>query len=193
MKLLQKHKNLIPLLILAGICLYTFFYILFGRGYHQGEYYDMMFSLQHYLAFAAVTLNIIVYFFFRRIFKFTLVGMLLLGLLNIINFTPNGFRVGVAIQDQFLIEIQPFSLLFIIVFYLPNREKIHKYVRKHLLHAPNPKKQAEASRERVAKFKAAFAKKPDASLLEMMQSQVIVPDASEAARQLLQERGAQLF
>jgi hypothetical protein len=38
MKPLQRYQNLVPLLLLAAICLYTSIVILTGPVYYEGEY-----------------------------------------------------------------------------------------------------------------------------------------------------------
>jgi hypothetical protein len=193
MKLLHLHKNLIPLLLLAIVCLYTIVVILTGQVSIEGESYDRTFSYHHYLAFTAIALNFGVYFWQRRLFRFTLVGMLALGLLNIIHFTPDQVSITLGFSDAVSIRVEPLSLVFIISYYFLNRNRankpLRKFLRTYVLPSPSPQKQVEARRERVAKFKVSFAKRSEESLLEMVRNRNVVPDALEAAKQILHERG----
>lgn len=184
MKLLQIHRNLIPLLILAGICVYTLFTILFDKVYYEGSYYDRSFTLPHYIGFAGVIVSLLVYFLRRTLFKPAIILTLTLGLFNLANFTPDKTSVGIG-----PIGVQPLSLLLIVVYYFLNKQSAHRLLRAYVIPTPSPQKQAENRRESIAKFKATFAKKSDESLLEIVKKRAVVPDALEAARQLLQERG----
>ncbi|GGG49920.1 hypothetical protein [Hymenobacter glacieicola] len=184
MKLYQTHKNLIPLLALSGVCIYTVLLILFDKVYYQGSYYDRAFSVPHDIGFAGVVVSLLVYFLKRSLFKPVLILTLTLGLFNFANFTPDKTSVGIG-----PIGIQPLSLLLIAIYYFLNKRSAHRLLRAYVLPSPSPQRQAENRLESVAKFKSAFARKSDESLLEIVQKRAVVPDALEAAKQLLQERG----
>lgn len=184
MKLFQTHKNLVPLLALSGVCIYTVLVILFDKVYYEGSYYDRSFTIPHCLGFAAVIVTFLVYFLKRSLFKPLLVLTLSLGLFNLINFTPDKTSIGIG-----PIGIQPLALLLLVVYYFLNKSSANRFLRAYVIPPPSPQKQAENRRESIAKFKATFAKKSDESLQEIVQKQAVVPDALEAAQQLLKERG----
>lgn len=185
---LRLHKNLLPLLALAALCVYTVLVTLFGQVYHEGAYYNRAFDFRHYLAFAAVALNLVVYFRFRPWFKLPLIGMLLLGVLDFLSFTPDRFSIGFGVRDVLRISLQPLSLLVIGVYYLLNQAAAHRLLRQYVLPNPTPQQQAAAYQEQVLQFKTTFARKSDESLRHSMNDAALVPAAREAARQLLRAR-----
>lgn len=176
----RPHKNLLPLLLLLALCLYTALLALADRA---------IIDYHHYLAFAAVALNLLVYVRFRPAFKFTLIGMLLLGLLDWLSFTPDRLSIGFGLTDTFRVNLQLLSLLVIVVYYFLNRAGVHGLLRRYVLSNPTPQQQAAAYQERVGQFKATFARKSDESLQQMLRDEALVAAAREAARQLLRERG----
>ncbi|WP_324678858.1 hypothetical protein [Hymenobacter sp. GOD-10R] len=184
MKLLRIHRNIIPLLALAGICVYTLLTILFDKVYYAGAYYDRVFSLPHYVGFAGVAVSLLVYFLKRSVFKPVLILTLTMGLFNLANFTPDKDSFGIG-----PIGIQPLSLLLLVIYYFLNKQSAHRFLRAYVIPSPSPQKKADNQRERIAKFKATFAKRSEESLLEMVRNQNVVPDALEAAKQILHERG----
>jgi hypothetical protein len=185
MKLSQIHRNLIPLLILVVICVYTLFTTLFGKVYYEGSYYDRSFTLPHCIGFVGVTVSILVYLLRKGLFKPVLLLTLTLGLCNLANFTPDKTSIGIG-----PIGVQPLSLLLIVIYYFLNQQSAHRLLRAYVIPAPSPQKQAENRRESIAKFKATFAKKSNESLLEIIEKRAVVPNALEAARELLLERSA---
>ncbi|SNR29114.1 transient-receptor-potential channel family protein [Hymenobacter mucosus] len=184
MNLFRVHKNLIPLLTLTGICIYTLLIIFFDKVYYEGAYYDRAFSITHYIGFVGVVLSLLVYFLKRSLFKPVLLVTLTMGLFNLANFTLDKTSVGIG-----PIGIQPLSLLLIIIYYFLNKQSAHRFLRAYIIPSPSPQKQAENWRAQVSKFKETFAKKSDESLQDMVQKRAVVPAALEAAKQLLQERG----
>jgi hypothetical protein len=187
---LRQHKNLLPLLLLTAVCAYTVVVTLFTPVYIEGQPYERSFDFRHYLALAGVALNLLAHFRFRRWFKFTLAGLLLLGLFDVANFTPDRFSMGFGFGDAVRISVQPLSLLVAVVYYLLNPAESRRLLRTYVLPAPSPDKQAAYYRERVAQFRSSYARKSDESLHALLGNQQLVPAAQEAARQLLQERAA---
>ncbi|GAB3833202.1 hypothetical protein [Hymenobacter jeollabukensis] len=187
MNLLRLHKNLLPLLALAALCLYTILVTLFSKVYYEGAYFTRTFDFRHYLAFAAVALNLVVYFCARPWFKFTLIGMLLPGLLDLLSFTPDRISLGFGVTDAFRLSIQPLSLLFIAAYYFLNRTSSRRFLRAYVLPAPTQQR-ATHYQEQVTQFKATLGRKPDDSLRLMLHDEKLVAAAREAAKQLLHER-----
>ncbi|WP_170061835.1 hypothetical protein [Hymenobacter chitinivorans] len=188
MELLKARKTLLPLLVLAGVCWYTVIVTLFTQVLYEGTYYDRAFTFRHYLAFTAVALNVVLYFYYRPLYKFTVAGMLLLGIWNVICFTPDQLTAGIGMDDSCKLSLQPFSLLFAIAFYVPNRKTVHGFLRKYLFPAPSLQRLAEYQRESIDKFKATFVRKSTESLSLMIQEKKMVPAAVQAAQELLLER-----
>jgi hypothetical protein len=187
MALFTRYRNLIPLLILAALCLYTLLKITIEWIFATAEH--RIFTLQHYLAFAAVGLNLLIYFYYRRAFKYTLTGMLFLSLFSIVNYTPDEYSITFGLSDLLQIKLQPISLLFIGIYYYLNRLTIRRLMRTYLMQEPHSKKQQTHYQEQVMQFKVSFAKKSNEHLLAMAQKQELVPGALEAVQQLLAERG----
>jgi len=171
-------------LALAGICIYTLLITLSDKVYYAGAYYDRVFSTSHYIGFAGVVASLLVYFLKRSVFKPVLILTLTLGLFNLANFTPDKTSFGIG-----PIGIQPLSLLLFVIYYFLNKQSAHRFLRTYVMPSPSSQKRADIRRESIAKFKATFAKKSNESLLEMVREKAVVPDALEAVRQVLHERG----
>ena len=88
MGIYKRHKQLIPTLILLAFCIQSIVNSIQGKVEISNGYYGFVLTSKHYGAFAFVIINILWYFTFRKSYKYILAITLLLGLLNIINFTP---------------------------------------------------------------------------------------------------------
>lgn len=120
----KKYKPLIPLLLLTILFLTTF--IAFIKGIadkNEGNQYFVL-SSKHYLAFGALCLNYLIYFFARKYFKIILALTLLFGLLNHINFTPYKLSYFFTL-GSLEICFQPYVFFIIILTYLLNRKIVH--------------------------------------------------------------------
>jgi hypothetical protein len=87
------------------------------------------------------------------------------------------------------IGINPFALVFLIIYYFLNRSAVHTFIRKYVLPAPTPAVRARQHRESIDQFKETFARKSSESLQQMLADNKLIPNALVAARELLDERG----
>ena len=113
---IKRHKNFIPILFLAGLCIWTTFEILFIKVEIEGELYDRSFLRTNILAFIAVGLNVCSYYFARKYFKYAVIATIVFGFIGIFNFTATTYVVN------FIIPFQPVSLIFGLLYLIINYE-----------------------------------------------------------------------
>ena len=146
---IKRHKNFIPIILLAGLCLWTTFEILFIKFEIEGELYDRSFSRTNILAFIAVALNIVIYNFARKYFKYSVITTIVLGFIGILNFTTNTYVV------TFIIPFQPVSLLAGLLYLAINYDRV-----KARLDRPNdPNLEVVPDLEKVEDFKNKYRHK----------------------------------
>lgn len=143
------------------------------------EYLDTVALLQHLLAFTAVIACIIVYFFRRRYYAWVLLGTLLLGCFNLINFTP--FEVVAYLRVFYVLKLQ-FQPLVALVAGVALAQ-LTMGSRK-----PDEKEEVYLSTEKLADFKERYGAYDTERLQEIVRESRYVPEALEAARQVLEER-----
>ena len=187
MRLLRTNRNLVPVIPLATLSIYTIFVVLSVPVYQDGEAYSRAFTIAHYGAFAAVLLLLSTYFSYRQLFKPLLLLTLTLTLLGIINFLPVSARFNIGFGDAG-IGFSILGLALMVWYYFLNRSAAHAVIRKNLFPAPTPKKAAMNKRESIDRFKKNFARKSTESLLLMVQERKVLPLALAAAQELLEER-----
>jgi hypothetical protein len=187
-EVLIKYKNLLPLLVLAGFCLYTILDILINSEVHyKGEIYHRTFSAQQYAAFLLLGIDVSVFFTKRSWYTYFLITTLLLGLLNAINFTPTLYTVTLFSPK---IAFQPLSAATgIFTFFL----NFNRFKNGPLSISQEVVKQIEREQEKnlaeeVDRFKSKFTNKPHEELAELLLDKRFSKAAVEAARQLLDER-----
>jgi len=123
--LFQKYKMLIPILVLAGLCMFTVATFIRGTVDMNGFEYEFMLTVKHYGAFVSVMVNLVSFFVFRKYFKYIFILTLLLGLFSIINFTPLDTQWMLR-AGSILIEIQPTAFLVGILTIVLNFKTIEK-------------------------------------------------------------------
>lgn len=119
-----------------------------------------------------------------------MVLMLLLGLFNVLNFTPNSTTIGLGFGD-ISVGVQPLSLLLTLLYCLLNQTSVSLFVRR-LLPVPSAQQAASRHRHRIDQFKQTFARKSDDDLRLIVQERRLVPDAIAAAQELMRERNKAL-
>lgn len=97
---LKKYKNLIPVLLLIGVCLHTAFEVLFVKYEYNGQLYNRSFSTPNLLAFALVSTCTGIYFLARKFYKVCVVLMLLLAFGGLINFTADTYVVNLGVPFE---------------------------------------------------------------------------------------------
>lgn len=107
---ITRHKNLLPVIILLCLCLYTAYEVFFN---------NVVGTIQNILGFVFVLVDIICYFYARKQFKYWVFATLLLGLLGVLNFTPFIYTITVV-----FITFHVIPFLFIIFYCLLNLKRI---------------------------------------------------------------------
>ncbi len=175
---IRRHKNFIPILLLAGLCLWTTFEILFIKFEIDSGLYDRSFSRANFLAFIAVILNICSYYFARKYFKYLVIATVALGFIGILNFTANTYVV------HFIIPFQPIALLTGLLYLMINYERI-----KTRLDRPNdPNTEAAPDLEKVEEFKNKYRQKTTEELVEISNDRRFVTEAKIASNDLIIHR-----
>jgi len=148
---------------------------------------DFTLTIEHYCGLAAVALCIISFFVLRRFYKFVFGATLILGLLNLINFTPGHSTTSFYI-NSLSISFQPVSFficILTIILILPKRSEV-KVINTEQISVDHQKQFDED----VTKFKNIFINKPTADLSDILTDSRFTAAAKDAARQILDERQA---
>ncbi len=156
-----------------------------------GDTYNFELTTKHYIAFSAIGLNFLTYFFLRPFYKYTLGLTIAAGLFNLMTFsaleTTQSFALG-----SLKISFQPSAFLAGLVAYITNFRKVNEFVFDNLRTAQTPEMQDKIGKEKfqesVAKFKVKYDNYSVEMLTEIVTEKKYVPEAIEAAKQLLKER-----
>jgi hypothetical protein len=162
----------------------------------NGEVYDFTLTTKHYIAFAVIAVNFLTYFFLRPVYKYTLALTIATGLFNLMLFTAlntttrstfnlNGFTLTFTFQ--------PSVFLAGLIAYVINFKRVNNYLLLQIKSLRTTEEQQKSKMamfaERTDKFKRRYEKYPDDTLLQIINENKFVPEAIEAAQQLLNERG----
>ena len=186
-----KQKQLIPTLILAIICIFTLATLMFGTlKWYSGEIYNYTITSKHYGAFVAVTINLILYFAYRPLYKYTLSATLLLGLFNIINFTVAEYKWSTGFTWLNTGEFQPTSFFVGLITFTINIKRIAFRL------APKTEQTSEQiaiERQKefnadVEKFKNIYHSKSSEDLIQIIADRKYTATALAAAQQIIDER-----
>lgn len=106
--LLRLYRPLIPLLVMAVLCLWTLFSVLFD---------SLLPEAGHYAAGIAVVVNLGVFFWLRPWYRKVMLATLIAGVLNILVFTPYYSSIEFSITLFFTIGIalQPTSIFISVI------------------------------------------------------------------------------
>ncbi len=176
----HKYKQLIPVLVLIVCCLWTISTALQGGVDLSGNQYG---------AFVVLTITVICFFIARPFYKYLLVLTLGLGLFNLINFIPAEVKTGFGI-GSLMVYFSPVVFVVVLLTYFLNRNQANKVL--FALIGPSPER-AEKNRkaqqaEEINKFKTRYAKYADSELETILQEKKYVPEALQAAREILRNR-----
>lgn len=183
------YKQLLPVLILAIYSILAVMTAIQGTVVIAGESYDYSLTIRHYLALAAVIVNVIGFFTLRRSYKYLLLATIVLGIFNYITFstleTTRSFNIG-GLRFGF----QPSAFFAGLVAYVVNGEKVNKLIIDLFRSSPDDEeKNAKASwSDSVNKFKERYKNYSSEELDEILTEKKYVAEALEAARQLRSER-----
>jgi hypothetical protein len=173
-----KYKNLLPILLLCGISIWTIIEVLFVKTEYEGELYDKHFSITNYFAFSALLTDLFVYFKFHRYFKYAVLATVLLGLIGILNYHTTAYKI------VFIIPFQPTSFCIAILYLGLNYERTKiKISGKNV-----PEEERQPDLEKIETFKMKFLNKSTEELTELLNDKRFVKEAKIASIQILKER-----
>ncbi|GEM_PF-2100384 len=175
---LKRHKNFIPIILLAGLTLYTVYEVLFTKVEYQGTLYDKSFSRENILGFIAMTAIIGIYLFARKYFQNVVIIILYLGILGIVNFTSGTYVITFVLP----LHIVP---AFTAILYLAIN---YKKIKNRLDGALDSGIEISPDREKVKEFKNKYQHKTDNELEEIVIDKRFVMEAKIASTELLNER-----
>ena len=120
----EKLKKLIPLGLIVGGLIYTIIRTLTS---------DVAMTQRHWIACGLTSVILIAYFINTKFSNIILGVTLVLGLVNLITFTPTTVTIGGGItlaNSEFTIALQLFSLIAAISFYYVHRKAIINWLNK---------------------------------------------------------------
>lgn len=122
----QKIKELIPLGLVVGGLIYTSIIVLTT---------DTVLTHQHWIAYSLTFVVLLTYFVKRKISNVILGLTIILGLLNVVAFTPTIVTIGGglrfnALNAEVMIGIQLFSLLIFLTFIYAHRHNFTTWINK---------------------------------------------------------------
>jgi hypothetical protein len=182
--LYYKYRGIIPLIILAGFCLYNFvvaFYPILDTNTYA------VLNAKHYLAGFAVVINLILFFTYRQIYKYSLFITLILGIFDIINF----------MRSESQINFGPLSLGFHVTPLLVGLFTMMLYSERLKRNPVNGSEEpfeginagnTHLLLEEIEKFKSKYKDKSTEALTELCSDTRYSLLAKEAAKQVLAER-----
>lgn len=142
----------------------------------------------HLAGFVAAIMSCVSFFVLRRHYKYILGMVLLLGLINLINFTPA--ETTISIQFRSLkIGLQPVSFficILTILLLIPVRSKV-TVIESGIVLEKNQARHAED----VEKFRKLYTAKSSSELNEIIDNARYTIAAKEAAREVLDQRRAE--
>lgn len=121
---IQRHKQLLPLLLLTVYCISALASVARETVVLDGVTYGISLTAKHYLAFGAIALNFLVYFRFRKFYKYTLALTILAGLFGFMVFPLRDTLTGVGV-DSLLVMVQPSAFLAGLLAYILNFRRIN--------------------------------------------------------------------
>ncbi|RYU78477.1 hypothetical protein [Hymenobacter persicinus] len=179
--------NLVPLLVLAALSLYTIYAILNIPVYVDGEAYAQAFNYHHYIGFAVLGMALSTYWKARPYFKYAVLVLLTLWIIGISNYLPSLVSVGLG-YDESTISFQVFALLFALVYYLLNRARVNEWLLNLISAKPDSKQVKRIQRQDIEKFKHTFRNYSTEQLKTIVEERKLVGYAVMAAGELLAER-----
>lgn len=181
----QKHKQLIPVLLLTLFIINTIVSAVFNK--LNGGYWGM--TLKNYAAIILLILNLVIYFKSRSYYKYALFFTLILGATGLIVFTP--FEASGYLQTGSLrLSFQPVVALIVIITFIINFKRTIELILDLFrpTAAEAEKKEKESKSEQLEKLKSIYRHKTSDELTQLLTDKRFVPEAHKAAKELLEER-----
>ncbi|WP_426291853.1 hypothetical protein ACN9ML_17430 [Dyadobacter endophyticus] len=187
----RQHRQLLPLLLLAAYCINAIVAAVNGTVVMAGDMYNFELTTKHYAAFGAIGLNFVTYWFFPPYYKYTLGLTIAGGLFNLMTFPALETTQSFALSSL-KVSFQSAAFLAGLVAYIINFKRANQFVIDNLTNKPTPEEQDKIEKagfqESVGKFKEKYSSYSEEILTEIVIEKKFVPEALEAARQLLKER-----
>ena len=120
----EKIKKLIPLGLIVGGLIYTTIRTLTS---------DIALTQGHWIAFGLTFVTLLTYFVNTKVSNVILGITLVLGLLNLITFTPTTMTIGGGLtiaNSDFVISLQLYSLIASVIFFYNHRQTIVNWFNK---------------------------------------------------------------
>jgi hypothetical protein len=186
----QKYKKLLPVNVLALLCVWTVVTLIRGTVEFNGQEYEFTLTIKHYAAFAAVMINFVVFFIRRQYYKYVLAATLLLGLFGLLNFTPIAGRwvirfgnLGIGLQPvSFLVGLLTIALNFEAIKVALGPSNSPEDLARNLA------AKQKAFQKEVEKFKQKYTNVSSDELIKVLADKRYTDAAIEAAGQILEER-----
>lgn len=189
---IKRNKQLLPLLVLMVYGIDTLITAMQGTVVMGGETYDFSLNLKHYLGFAAIAINFIVYFLFRQFYKYSLPLTIAIGLFGLVAFSALQMKWNFGAIIGLPFGLQVAALLAGHVAYLLNFHNVNQSLADRLTAKRTPQEEVlykeTKSAESIQKFKEKYDNYSTEKLNEIIAANKYVPEALEAARQLLNAR-----
>lgn len=189
---IKRNKQLLPLLVLMVYGIDTLITALLGTVVMGGETYDFSLNLKHYLGFAAIAINLIIYFLFRQLYKYSLPLTIAIGLFGLVAFSALQMKWNFGFIIVLPFGLQVAALLAGLVAYILNFHNVNQFLADHLTAKRTPQEEViykeSKSAESIQKFKEKYDNYSTEKLNEIIAANKYVAEALEAARQLLNAR-----
>ena len=122
----QRIKELIPLGLIVAALTYTAIIVMST---------NIILTHQHWIAYGLISIVLVTYFLHKRISDVILGLTIILGLLNVVAFTPTIMTIGgglrfTALAAEVMIGIQLFSLLVFVTFVYAHRRGFMTWINK---------------------------------------------------------------
>ena len=188
---LKQQKQLLPLLLLTAYCIDSIQTAVRGTIVMEGETYEFALTTKHYIAFGAVTINFLTYFLLRQFYKYVIGLTVVLGLFSLMTFSALTSTSSFGI-NSLKIGFQPSAFWAGLLGYIINFKRVNEFIVDNLATKQTPEARDTIDKARFAEGVEKFKQKYDGysaeTLTEIITANKYVPEALEAARQLLNER-----
>lgn len=187
----RQHRQLLPLLVLTAYCVNAIVTAVRGTVVIAGDTYNFALTTKHYIAFGAIGLNFLTYWLFRPYYKYTLGLTITGGLFNLMTFPALEMTQSFALSS-FKVSFQPSAFLAGLVAYIVNFKRVNEFIIDNLATNRTAEEQEKIEKARfqetVGEFKEKYSSYSVEMLTEIVIEEKFVPEALEAARQLLSEQ-----
>ncbi|MFY7732087.1 MAG: hypothetical protein ACOVSR_01300 [Bacteroidia bacterium] len=188
---LKQQLQILPVLLLTIYCIDAIVTAMRGTVVMAGITYDYELTIKHFIAFGAIGVNFFTYFFLRQFYKYTLGLTIAIGLFNLMTFSALQTKSIIGI-NSLKIGFQPSAFWAGLLAYIINFKRINEFILDNLVTKQTPEEQERIEKvrfaEEVEKFKGKYKNYSAETLTEIITANKYVPEALEAARQLLNER-----